>query len=76
MINVEDLKIGLKVELLVELPQRDAGLVGEIQEIEFHEVNYLTEPASVWIVWSDIKRTDFFDLSYSPNILNKLKIKD
>lgn len=68
MIRKEDLNKGLIVELKESLNGRDSGLIGEVQDLE--TVDY--DISSIWIYWSDLKKLDRFDLTYEPNILNKL----
>ena len=68
-INIEDIKKEMKVELISEIRDRIPGLSGVIEDIEY--IDY--EPSAIWIRWHDLDKSDRFDLSYSPNILDKLK---
>lgn len=70
MVTKESLSEGKQVELIENLPGREKGILGTIQEIE--ELDY--EIVAVWIRWTELGRPDRFDLDHEPNILSKIKI--
>lgn len=66
----KELREGMKIELLQEIPGIEKGTSGTITKINY--VDYT--PTDIDVVWIGNKNPVNFDLSYEPNILDKVRI--